>query len=86
MVSKSFPKGKRQHEQGEQTIMAMIGIDVSKKKLDCLWLKDLAAGKVKSRVFSNNPAGHLGLLDWVQKQTNEALEALHDYRKAQIRH
>ena len=57
--------------------MAMIGIDVSKKKLDCLWLKDLAAGKVKSRVFDNTPAGHLALLAWVQKQTSEELETIH---------
>ena len=57
--------------------MAMIGIDVSKKKLDCLWLKDLVSGKVKTRVFSNKPEGHLALLEWAQKQTNEALEAIH---------
>lgn len=57
--------------------MAMIGIDVSKKKLDCLWLKDLATGKVKSRVFDNTPAGHQALLEWSQRQTNEELEAIH---------
>ena len=57
--------------------MAMIGIDVSKKKLDCLWLKDLAAGKVRTRVFTNNPAGYLALLDWARKQTDEELEAIH---------
>lgn len=57
--------------------MATIGIDVSKKKLDCLWLKDLAAGKVKSRVFDNTPAGHLALQAWAQKQTGEGLEEVH---------
>lgn len=57
--------------------MAMIGIDVSKKKLDSLWLKDVVAGKVKSRVFDNTPAGHKALLTWAQKQTGEALETIH---------
>jgi len=57
--------------------MAIIGIDVSKKKLDCLWLKDVAAGNVKSRVFTNDPTGYLALLDWAQKQTNEELETIH---------
>lgn len=57
--------------------MAIIGIDVSKKKLDCLWLKDQLTGKVKSRVFTNSPAGYSALLDWAQKQTNEERETLH---------
>jgi len=57
--------------------MAIIGIDVSKKKLDCLWLKDQTTGKVKSRVFTNSPAGYSALLDWAQKQTNEERESLH---------
>lgn len=57
--------------------MAMIGIDVSKQKLDCLWLKDLVADKVKSRVFDNTPSGHKAVLAWAQKQTGAALEAIH---------
>jgi transposase len=57
--------------------MTIIGIDVSKKKLDCLWLKDGVNGKAKSRVFPNNTAGHFALLDWAQKQTNETVEAIH---------
>lgn len=77
MVSKSFPQGKRLHEQGEYTIMAMIGIDVSKKKLDILWLKDVVTGKAKSRVIDNTPAGHKALLVWAQQQTGEALETIH---------
>ena len=56
---------------------AMIGMEDRKQKLDCLWLKDLASGKGKTRVFSNKPEGHLALLEWAQKQTNEALEAIH---------
>ena len=40
-----------------------IGIDVSKRKLDvaCLDLRD----KVKSRVFSNDEAGHAALKSWL---------------------
>ena len=38
--------------------MAIIGIDVSKAKLDCLWLRDSVSLKVKSRVFPNTPAGY----------------------------
>lgn len=55
----------------------MIGIDVSKKKLDCLWLKDLATGKVKTRVFAHNATGHAELIDWTQKHTHETLDAVH---------
>jgi len=58
-------------------IMAIIGIDVSKKKLDCLWLKDENTSKAKSRVFTNSLAGYSALLDWAQKQTSEGRETLH---------
>ena len=47
--------------------MNIIGIDVSKNKLDCLWLRDLATGKVKSKVFSNQPVGHQALMAWAEK-------------------
>ena len=57
--------------------MEFIGIDVSKKKLDCLWLKDPVANKVKSRVLPNTPAGHRQVIEWACKQTGRALEALH---------
>ena len=35
-----------------------IGIDVSKEKLDCAWLRDLATGKIKSKVIKNTAKGH----------------------------
>lgn len=56
--------------------MAIIGIDVSKAKLDCLWLRDLVNLKVKSKVFSNTPAGHQELLAWLMKQTGEPVGEL----------
>ncbi|MCU7867391.1 MAG: IS110 family transposase [Candidatus Thiodiazotropha sp. (ex. Lucinoma kazani)] len=48
---------------------AIIGIDVSKNKLDCLWLRQIEPRKVKTKVFPNMSAGHQQLLDWAQKQT-----------------
>src|SRR3972149_8688358 len=68
MVSKSLPVGSeaactRQVER----IMNVIGIDVSKDKLDCLWLRDLATGKAKSKVVPNQPCGYQALLAWAEK-------------------
>jgi len=57
--------------------MAFIGIDVSKAKLDCLWLRDNVSLKVKSRVFSNTPSGYQALLVWMEKHTGEATGKLH---------
>lgn len=47
--------------------MNVIGIDVSKDKLDCLWLRDLATGKAKSKVVPNQAGGHQALLTWAVK-------------------
>lgn len=57
--------------------MAIIGIDVSKLKLDCLWLRDLSLGKVKSKIHPNTPKGHQALLAWSVQQTGEAIESMH---------
>ncbi len=57
--------------------MIVIGIDVSKAKLDCLWIRDLVGMKVKSKIQANNPAGHQALLDWAMKQTGEDIGGLH---------
>lgn len=43
---------------------AVVGIDVSKKKLDVALLLD---GKMKSKVLDNSPAGDQALLDWLRK-------------------
>lgn len=57
--------------------MTIIGIDVSKAKLDCLWIRDLAAMKVKSKVQNNTLHGHKALLDWATKQTGSPVKELH---------
>lgn len=57
--------------------MKVIGIDVSKAKLDCLWIRDLVGMKVKSKIQANTPAGHQALLAWAMKQTGEAITGLH---------
>lgn len=54
----------------------IIGIDVSKRKLDCLWLKDVETRKAKAKVFANSEDGHKQLLTWSQKQTGEAMEQM----------
>ncbi len=57
--------------------MMVIGVDVSKGKLDCAWVRDPQRGKVKTRVFGNRPAEFQALLAWACKQTGEPVEALH---------
>lgn len=57
--------------------MTIIGIDVSKAKLDCLWIRDLPAMKVKSKVLANTTSGHKSLMDWATKQTGESIGKLH---------
>ena len=49
--------------------MNNIGIDVSKHKLDCLWLKDPQLNKVKTKVFKNTPEEHQLLGRWLLDQT-----------------
>jgi len=57
--------------------MTTIGIDVSKLKLDCLWLKDLASDKVKTKVFSNTPKDHQAFITWVRHHTKQPIESVH---------
>ena len=52
---------------------AVVGIDVSKKKLDVALLID---GKIKSKVVENTAAGHKLLLDWLDK-SKVARQMLH---------
>ena len=46
--------------------MFYLGVDVAKKKLDCMLL-DTSSGKLKSKVVSNLPAGFMELLEWLDK-------------------
>lgn len=43
----------------------VVGIDVSKAKLDCLWLRDPHACKIKTKVHSNDAKGHERLANWL---------------------
>jgi len=47
--------------------MFYLGVDVAKKKLDCLLLES-SSGKVKSKVVDNTAAGFATLLEWLGKQ------------------
>ena len=55
--------------------MNVIGIDVSKLKLDCAWLNE--HNKVKAKVFPNDLAGWSGLIEWSAKNTGLAVNGLH---------
>jgi transposase len=57
--------------------MNVIGIDVSKGKLDTLWLRDVASVKVKTKIQPNTAAGHKKLIDWIVKSTGQAIEQSH---------
>ena len=45
----------------------IVGIDVSKAKLDCLWLRDRQSQKVKTKVLPNTLEGHQQLIHWLSK-------------------
>lgn len=55
--------------------MNSIGIDVSKAKLDCAWLKE--QDKVKTKAVTNQLTGWQDLLDWSLKNTGLAIADLH---------
>lgn len=58
-------------------MMFYVGIDVSKQKLDCLWLRDPEALKVKTKVFSNSAEGHLRLGEWLRKTVSTEESSIH---------
>jgi transposase len=55
--------------------MNVIGIDVSKAKLDCALLRD--ENKVKTKVFSNNENGWKELIIWSQKNTGGSISEIY---------
>jgi transposase len=55
------------------TVSAVVGIDVSKKKLDVALLVD---GKTRAKVVENTAAGHQALLAWLQK-SKVSMSSLH---------
>ena len=54
-----------------------VGIDVSKNKLDCLWLKDPAKTKVKTKVLENQQKGHAQLAEWLCKNIDADPDDIH---------
>ena len=57
--------------------MNYVGIDVSKAKLDCLWLRDIDNRKIKTKVQLNTPKGHEQLVHWLEKTITSAHEETH---------
>jgi len=55
--------------------MNTIGIDVSKAKIDCAWLRE--AGKLKFKVFPNTHLGFKELIEWSLKNTKLDIKQLH---------
>lgn len=62
--------------------MAHIGIDVSKSKLDLLWLREPERRHIKTKVFKNHPEAFPSLLRWLQATTGEPVDQLHVYLEA----
>lgn len=56
--------------------MQFIGIDVSKTKLDCCWVRDADKLKVKTKVFKNTLDDHVALARWLLSQTGETSEQI----------
>lgn len=57
--------------------MITIGIDVSKDKIDCAWLRGSDTGKVKTKVLKNNGEGFKSLIEWAEKSTNHPINELY---------
>jgi len=57
--------------------MNIIGIDVSKAKLDCARVDVENTGKIKNKVFPNTPKAHLDLVAWATKLCQEPVESIH---------
>lgn len=54
---------------------SVLGVDVSKAKLDVALLSD--AGKYRSKVFPNSPRGFVQLMDWLEATAPAERETLH---------
>jgi len=57
--------------------MQFLGIDVSKAKLDCLWLRDPENSKIKTKIFQNTLEGHITLKKWIETNIQESPENIH---------
>lgn len=54
----------------------LIGLDVSKDKLDTCWLRDPVSLKKKTKVIKNNAIGHSQLVDWIKKNIKSSPEEI----------
>jgi transposase len=54
-----------------------VGVDVSKKKLDCAWLREVEKLKVKSKSIPNNLEGHAQLIGWLHQHVSHDLSEIH---------
>lgn len=56
--------------------MHYVGIDVSKLKLDCTWLREPETEKIKSKKHDNTMAGHQVLIQWLLKTIGSPLNEI----------
>ena len=56
--------------------MHIVGIDISKAKLDCCWLREAEKNKVKTKVFRNTLMDHDALVHWLLHQTGTSAEGI----------
>lgn len=54
-----------------------VGVDVSKRKLDCAWLRDVEKLKVKTKVLSNDVQGHGQFLAWLHQHVSSVFADIH---------
>ena len=57
--------------------MNIIGVDVSKGKLDCALIDNSTHRKLKFKVVSNSEEGFVTLIDWLAKHTKSSISAYH---------
>jgi len=57
--------------------MMIIGIDVSKNKLDCALIDHLNVDKLKFKVVSNSEVGFIALIDWLSKHVKTTVSDYH---------
>ena len=57
--------------------MSIIGIDVSKNKLDCALIDNSNHAKFKFKVVSNSEDGFIALIDWLSKPINSTVSDYH---------
>ncbi|MBL4872500.1 MAG: IS110 family transposase [Rhodobacteraceae bacterium] len=53
-----------------------IGIDIAKDKFDCLWLRDVDALKIKTKVLPNTTKGFGLLKTWIEKNITSDLNTV----------